>query len=116
MIAGHPVDGARRLAIDEDDALVALAHLGKIALGDEGLAEGLGEEFEQSGEILVALAQPEHAGAAIAVERLQDDVAMGAAEGGDLHRIAGDQRRRHEVADSAGRRVSPAHCAPRPDR
>ena len=49
------------------------------------------------------LAQAEHARAAIAVERLQDDVAMGAAEGGDLGRVAGDQRVRHELRIAAGR-------------
>ena len=34
----HPVDGARKDAVDQDDALVAPAHFGKIALHDDGLA------------------------------------------------------------------------------
>ncbi len=45
----HAVDGADRLAIDEDDALVALAHLGQVALHDKGLAEALLEQLDQRG-------------------------------------------------------------------
>ena len=41
----------------------------------------------------------EDAGAAIAEERLDDDVAVFAPEGGDLARIRRDQRRRHEVLE-----------------
>ena len=44
---GNAVDGARRLAVHQDDALVALPHVGQVFLRDEGLAEGLGEEFEE---------------------------------------------------------------------
>ena len=80
----HAVDGADRLAVDQDDALVALPHVGQVALDDEGLAEGVLEDLEQRGEILVAAGDPEDAGAAIAVERLDDDVAMLLAEGEDL--------------------------------
>jgi hypothetical protein len=43
----HPVDRADCLAIDQDDALVALAHLGQVALGDHRLAAALGEHLEQ---------------------------------------------------------------------
>jgi hypothetical protein len=34
----HPVDGAGGLAVDQDDALVALAHLRQVALHDDRLA------------------------------------------------------------------------------
>ena len=68
--------------------LSPFAHLRQVALDDEGLAEGGGEDLEQRGEVLVALADPEHAGAAIAVERLDDDVAVLLAEGADLARVA----------------------------
>src|SRR4051812_18309246 len=50
----HAVDHAGRLAVDQDDALVALAHLRKIALGDHRLAAALREHLEQRGEVLVA--------------------------------------------------------------
>ena len=93
----HAVDGAARLAVDQDDALVALAHLGQIALGDERLAEHLQEKLDQGGEVLVALALAEDAGAAVAVERLQDDIAVPVAEAAQLLDVAGDQRRRHEI-------------------
>ena len=75
VLGRHAVDGADRLAVDQDDALVALAHVLQIALDDEGLAEHLAEHFEQRGEVAVGLVQMEDAGAAIAVERLDDDVA-----------------------------------------
>ena len=42
------------------------------------------EHFEQRGEVAVGLVQVEDAGAAIAVERLDDDVAEFLAEGVDL--------------------------------
>ena len=86
-------------AVDQDDALVALAHLREIALHDMRLAEGGGEDFEQRGEILVALGDAEDAGAAVAVERLDDDVAVLLAERADLVRVARDQRRRHQLGE-----------------
>ncbi len=85
----HAVDDADRFAVDEDDALVALAHVGQVALHDEGLAEGALEHFEQRDEVLVAAGDAEDAGAAIAVERLDDDVAVLLAEGGDARRGRG---------------------------
>src|SRR5262249_11532102 len=45
-LGGHAVDDADRLAVDQDDALVALAHLGKVALGDQRLAASLREHLE----------------------------------------------------------------------
>ena len=63
----HAVDGAGELAVHQDDALVALAHFGKIALHDHRLAIELGEHFQQRTEILVIRLDAEHARAAIAV-------------------------------------------------
>src|SRR5690606_19162302 len=77
---GNTVDGTDRLAIHDDDALVALADFGEIALHHEGFAEGLLEQLEQRGEVVAALFDEEHAGPAIAVERLDDDVAVLLAE------------------------------------
>ena len=80
----HAVDDADRLALDEDDALVALAHLRQVALHHIGLAERSREQFEQRTEILVAPGKAEDPGAAIAVKRLYDDVAELLAELPDL--------------------------------
>src|SRR5690606_28491263 len=50
----NPVDGADRLPIDEQDALVALAYGGEIGLGNIGLvAIHLLEHFQQRGEVAV---------------------------------------------------------------
>ena len=40
------VDDADRLALDQDDALVALADLGQVALDNEGLAIDVFEDLE----------------------------------------------------------------------
>src|SRR5258708_13330385 len=42
----HAVDDADGLAVDQDDALVALAHLRKVPLSDHGLAAARGEHLE----------------------------------------------------------------------
>ena len=76
VLCRDAVDGARELAIDQNDALVALADIGEIALGDERLAKALREELNERAEILVLAGEAEDAGAAIAVKRFQDDLAM----------------------------------------
>src|SRR5882672_4114361 len=95
----HAIDDADRLAVDQDDALVALAHLGKIALGDQRLAAALREHLEQRGEILVVGPDAEHARAAIAEQRLQDDVLVLGAEIAQGAWVGGDQRRRHDIVE-----------------
>ena len=99
---GDAIDGADRLAVDQHDALVALAHRRKIALHHDRLAVELGEHLEQGVEVLVLWRQAEHARAAIAEERLQDDVAVLGAEGDDLGAVAGDEGRRHEARKARG--------------
>ena len=96
-IRWNAVDGADWFAIDQDDALVALAHILEVALHDVRLAEHLPEHFQQGSQVAVGFQQMENAGAAIAVKRLNDDVAMLTAEVGDLERILGDQRFRHQI-------------------
>ena len=86
----HAVDRAHRLAIDQDDALVALAHLRQIALDDHRLAVELGEHLDQRVQVLVARRDVEHAGPAIAEQGLDDDVLVLVAEGADL--AAGPRR------------------------
>ena len=77
----HAIDGAGHFAVDQDDALVAGAHLGPVLLHHEGLAEHGLEQLDQRVEVGVAGADAEHGGAAVAVERLQDDVLVLGAEG-----------------------------------
>ena len=54
----HAVDRARRLAVDEDDALVALGDLRQEALDHPRLAEGRGEQVEERAEVRVLRARP----------------------------------------------------------
>ncbi len=95
-LGGDAQHRADRLALDQDDALVADAHLRQVALHDQRLAIEQGEHLKKRVEVLVAGLDAEDAGAAIAEQRLDDDVAMLGAEGEDLVAIAGDQRRRHQ--------------------
>ena len=71
----HAIDGARHLAVDEDDALVALSHLGAVLLHHERLAEHALEQLDERTGVGIVLADAEDGGAAVAVQRLQDDVA-----------------------------------------
>ena len=66
----NPVDGARHFAVHQDDALVALADFGNVALHDHRLAIESREHFQQRTQILVILLDAEDASAAIAVKRL----------------------------------------------
>ncbi len=86
--AGTAVDGARGLAVDQHDALVALAHRRQVALHHDRLAVEEREHFQERIHILVVGLDAEYARAAIAEERLQDDVAVRRAEGGDLVAVA----------------------------
>src|SRR5690606_37432960 len=90
-LGGNAVEAGDRLAVDEDDALVALAHLRQVALYHERLAIVLLEQLDQRRKVGVTVLDMKDAGAAIAVERLQDDVAVGAPELADHLAIAGDQ-------------------------
>ena len=74
--AGHAVDRAGDLAVDQDDALVALGDLGKELLDDVRLAIGAVEQLDQRGEVAAVGADPEHRSAGEAVQRLDDDLAM----------------------------------------
>src|SRR3546814_2055647 len=77
----HAVDGAGRAAVDENDALVAAAHLRQVALHDDGLAIEIGEQLQQRAQVLVVGAEVEHTGPSVAEQRLHDDVAVLGAKG-----------------------------------
>src|SRR5688500_10267003 len=74
--AGDAVDRAGDLAIDQYDALVALRHRGEERLHHVRLAIRGVEHFDQRGEIGAVAAHLEDRLAAIAVERLDDDLAV----------------------------------------
>ena len=92
----NAVDGAGRLAVDQDDALVALADLGQIALDDDRFAEQLGEQFDQGVQVLVVRRQVKHSGPAMAEQRLDDDLPLFGPEIEDLAAIGGNQGRRQQ--------------------
>ena len=89
-------DGAGRLAVDQDDALVALAHFRDVALDHHRLAVKLFEHLQERVQVLVLRRDVEDADAAVAVKRLDDDVLPGLAELEDALAVRGDQGRRHE--------------------
>ncbi len=103
--AGDAVDGAHRLAVDEDDALITLAHFGLVALDLDRLAVELREHFEERGEVLVIRLHVKHTGAAITEQGLEDDVLVLGAEGQNLAPVAGDERRRHHVFELGDREL-----------
>ena len=109
----YAVQRARRFAVDQDDALVAGADLGQVTLDDDRLAAEVGQHFEQRAQILVAGSEVEHPGAAIAVQRLDDDVAVLGAELADQFAVRGYESRRREplevVDEKFLRRVAHVH-------
>src|SRR3546814_15634537 len=69
----HAVDGAGRAAVDENDALVAAAHLRQVAPHDDGLAIEIGEQLQQRPQVPVVGAEVEHTGTAVSAQRPHDD-------------------------------------------
>ena len=70
------VDCTHRLPVDQDDALVAVRHLRKEFLGNQGLARCRSEHFVQRGKVPVITRQVENSRAAVAIERLEYDVSV----------------------------------------
>src|SRR6185295_12277683 len=78
-LAGFGDTGERvrhRLAGDQQDALVAVADFRDVALGHDGPAPVLGDGLDDDVQVGIVAAHPEDRGAAHAVERLQDYVAV----------------------------------------
>ena len=95
----HPVYGAHRLALHQDDALVAVADRRQIGLGDDRLAKECAEHLDERVEVLVLGPDVEHARAAVAEEGLEDDVAVLSAKIDDHVALGGDERRRHQLGE-----------------
>src|SRR5581483_7342222 len=75
LLARDAQHRALRLAVDQDDALVAGPHLGQVALRHHAPAPVVGRELEDRVQVAIALVDVEDAGAAAAVERLDDHLA-----------------------------------------
>ena len=88
----HAVNGANGFAVNQNDALVAIADVGEIFLDDHRLAIELGEQLHQAGQVFITGLDVEHAGAAIAEQRLDDHVLMLSPEVQDCLLIRRDQR------------------------
>ena len=91
------VDCANRLAVHQNDALVALAHVLQILLGNQRFAVHPLEHFNERGKVLVAICKAENPGTTIAVKRLDDDISELVAKGADGLAVARDQGWRHQV-------------------
>ena len=79
-LAGLAVDCPGNFAVDQHDALVSTRHFGQKLLHHVRLAPGQVEHFHQGGQVFTFATDPENRLAAIAVERLDDDVAIAASE------------------------------------
>ncbi len=110
------VDGADGLAVDDQDALVALADGREEGLRDEGLGDHLVEEVDDGFKIAVLAADLEHACPAMAVQRLQHDVAVALAEFAHAGDVARDERGRLQVGKQERQDFFRATSARRPDR
>ena len=85
---GASVDRANRFTVHEDDALVAIADSRQESLCDQRFAGTLKEHLHQGREVAVIFLHPEDARTAIAIKRLDDDVAVVVAEGFDRLQVA----------------------------
>ena len=72
----------------------------QIALHHDRLALDRFVHFQERRQVLVARAQAEDAGPAIAEQRLQDDVAVLLPKGADLVAVAGQEGRRHQLLEA----------------
>ena len=93
----HPVHRAHGLAVDKNDAFVPSAHLRQVELHHDGLPVEIGEQLQKRVQVLVALADMEDTGAAVAVKRLDDNVLVAGAKSVDLTAVQGDERWWHQA-------------------
>ena len=85
----HAEDRAQGLAVEQEDALVALARRRHVLLGHHPVAPARGEQLEHRRGVAVTTLEQHHALAAVAIHRL-DDGAVGRVldEGTELRQVA----------------------------
>ena len=93
----HAIDAAARLAVDQDDPLVAAADGGQEFLHHPLLAEAGRKKVEQRAVIGVLNEQPKHRGAAVPMQGFHHHFAVFGAKGVDRRALAGDEGRRHQL-------------------
>src|SRR4029079_3205216 len=93
----YAIECARDFAIDQDNAFVTVFHFRPEFLNHERFAEHGLKQFDQRAEISVTGLDTEHRRAAVAVERLDDDVFVFGAERLHVGALARDERRRHQI-------------------
>ncbi len=99
----HAQQGAHRLALDQDDPLVALADLRQVALRHRPAAPEAGGLLQQRVEVPVVVADVEDALAALAVEGLHDHLAAELVEEvEEVGQAARDARRDHQLGEAQG--------------
>ena len=96
----NPVDRAHRFAINKDHTLVAGSNRGQEFLHDERLPVDPGKHFMQRCQVAIVRTKAKHPGAAIAVKRLEDHIAMGLLECSQLINIARNHCRRGQIWES----------------
>ena len=103
---GHAQHRAQRLAVDQQDALVALAHLGQVALGHRPAAAEVGRLLQDRSGVGIALADVEDAEAARGVQRLDHHLAaLLGQERAQAAGLAGDHHRRGQLGEAEHRQL-----------
>ena len=102
-LRGNAENGAEGLAVDQQDALVALPHLGDVALRHRPPGTEARHLLEDREEVAIVVTQMEDALAALAAERLHDHLAAELGEEVDeLRDAARNARLRHQVRELDG--------------
>ena len=93
----HTVDRAHRLAVHQNDSLIAHPHRRLIALEHQRLPRSGEMHLQQRTQIFVIRPDAEHPGPAGPEQRLDDNVLVFPSKRSDGLDIPRDQRRRHQV-------------------
>src|SRR5215831_17278140 len=93
------------LAGDQEHALVAVTDLGDVALRHDRARAVPGERLDDDVAVGVAVADAEHARAAVTLERLEHDVALRVDEALELSFQAGHDRRHDELRELRDREL-----------
>ena len=98
-LAGLAVDRAHRLAIDENDPLIAFRHRRQEFLRNQRLAVDPRKQLMQRGKIAILRPETEHPCPAISVKRFEDDIAMRGLKRPNRIEIPRNQRRRRQIGE-----------------